>query len=232
MEYPDLWEEGPVHKRVFNVLMQVGPLRAVGRGRTKKEARARAADAILKPLKQLPLPAEVKQNPACPVNGQKKRPPQAISFKPGVLPCGRLSEVVQARGLKYPEYDLVDSHRSPEGWLFTMRVTVEEDTTVATGTTKKAAKNNAATKMLEILGVNCPEDKPLSPSSEASEQEEEAKVDEEAVKKPVVDDNFQLFGCEEAPPEIHINICSGLEEPAKNGPVTTRYYYHNPGALF
>ncbi|KAK7881621.1 hypothetical protein WMY93_030030 [Mugilogobius chulae] len=120
-------------------------------GSTKKEARARAASNILQPLKQMCLSLQKNQAPVrersketvfCSTNPQAVPIPvsRQQTFRDDLQPCGCLSEVVQARGMTYPEYTLLESKRLPWGWLFTMRVSVPGESAIGTGPTKKAAK--------------------------------------------------------------------------------------------
>ncbi|CAL9695839.1 unnamed protein product [Knipowitschia caucasica] len=52
----DSQEPGFAGQRIFVVTLKVGTLCSVGKGHTKKEAKARAASTLLGPLKQMYLP--------------------------------------------------------------------------------------------------------------------------------------------------------------------------------
>ncbi|KAK7916750.1 hypothetical protein WMY93_012511 [Mugilogobius chulae] len=182
---------GPVHKKTFFITLQVGTLTAVGQGNTKKEARTRAASNILQPLKQMCL--SLQSNNQTPVRERSKdtllcsRNPQDVpipmkrkqTFSEGLQPCGCLSEVVQARGMKYPEYTLLESKRLPWGWLFTMKVSVPGASAVGTGPTKKAAKNNAAAQLLKILGFQCPKYNPLLEKQDSNRSSQDSSTSSE-----------------------------------------------------
>ncbi|KAK7916344.1 hypothetical protein WMY93_012105 [Mugilogobius chulae] len=126
---------GPVHKRTLFITLQVGTLTAVGQGWTKKEARVRAASNILQPLKQMRLSLQSNHQPVrerskdtllsssnpqavpIPVNRQ-----HTFSLVAVYLMCRLLQ--IDACGMKYPEYTVLESKHLPWGWLFTMRVSV------------------------------------------------------------------------------------------------------------
>ncbi|KAK7916751.1 hypothetical protein WMY93_012512 [Mugilogobius chulae] len=160
-------------------------------GNTKKEARARAASNILQPLKQMCL--SLQNNNQAPVREISKntllcsRNPQDVpipmnrkqTFSEGLQPCGCLSEVVQARGMKYPEYTLLESKRLPWGWLFTMKVSLPGASAVGTGPTKKAAKNNAAAQLLQILGFQCPKYNPLLEKQDSNRPSQDSSTSSE-----------------------------------------------------
>uniref|UniRef100_A0AAV2KLK5 DRBM domain-containing protein n=1 Tax=Knipowitschia caucasica TaxID=637954 RepID=A0AAV2KLK5_KNICA len=108
----DSQEPGFVGQRIFVVTLKVGTLCAVGKGHNKKEARARAASIVLGPLKQMYLPPLQSNHQAT----AKKRntQEQVQDVKEDIKPCGHLSEVVQAHGIKYPEYTLLEATRVKE----------------------------------------------------------------------------------------------------------------------
>ncbi|KAK7916745.1 hypothetical protein WMY93_012506 [Mugilogobius chulae] len=123
-------------------------------GNTKKEARARAASNILQPLNK------------CASHFRAIIRPQKQTFSEGLQPCGCLSEVVQARGMKYPEYTLLESKRLPWGWLFTMKVSVPGASAVGTGPTKKLLKTTLQHSFCKYWGFNAPSNKPESVTEE------------------------------------------------------------------
>uniref|UniRef100_A0AAV2KWU6 DRBM domain-containing protein n=1 Tax=Knipowitschia caucasica TaxID=637954 RepID=A0AAV2KWU6_KNICA len=121
----DSQEPGFAGQRIFVVTLKVGTLCSVGKGHTKKEAKARAASTLLGPLKQMYLPPLQSDHQA---KAKKRNTQQQVKdVKEDIKPCGYLSEVVQAHGMKYPEYTLLEATRVPWGWLFTMRVSVDKE---------------------------------------------------------------------------------------------------------
>lgn len=131
-----------------------------------------AASGVLKRLKRLPLSDSVQQSPAYRTTRvsttsdvARNTFPEGVkpfkAFPRGMNPLCYLSELTQARGIKYPEYSLLDFKYEPWGWFFQVEITMGRLTTDESGPTKKAAKKNAAAKMLTLLNYGVPQCKPF-----------------------------------------------------------------------
>lgn len=175
INYELISETGPSHSKKFITKCKVGDnLETHGEGASKKESKKNAASKMLVELDKLPaleLPKERKrtikkvenrtENGENPTKQQrtkniikaKKANPEY--GKGSINPISRLIQVQQANKQPEPKYELLEEKLSFRNKReFIIKVTVGEESCTAIGPNKRAAKRNAAEKMLAQLGIH------------------------------------------------------------------------------
>ncbi|KAF6203658.1 hypothetical protein GE061_001990 [Apolygus lucorum] len=170
------------HEPVFKYEVTADGHKAVGTGKSKKEAKHNAAQQILQIMIQAEstvsaLPAEV----TSPYEGVLKE--NAV---------GELSEFCVVNQLKLPEYKLTRDEGLPHAKVFSWSCTVSSFTTEGTARTKKNAKHIAAQDMLlklkecldDIIDVRSAESTPYNSPTYKRIDEMDTALDKAIKKMP------------------------------------------------
>ena len=174
-EYRFLQTDGASHCPVFTFEVKVGGITACGSGQTKKMAKQAAARAMLDIIDgRAPAPVESAPNGVAQEaktestdNGTPKEPAKDKKEGASVPPTtvgnkiGMLQEHCVTHGLPMPIYDLTDVGGQPHQRTFTMAAKIGCISVVGSGTSKKDAKREAATKMWDKLRVLGPSALPI-----------------------------------------------------------------------
>lgn len=168
-------ETGPPHMRMFITRCAVGDLICEGEGNGKKISKKRAAEGMLKKLRQLPPVASVavalapKQRKS--TNTKKKsknlikdESKETNDPKQSINPISRLIQIQQAKKEKEPTYSLIGERGMPRRREFFIKVTVGENSAVGSGPNKKVAKKAAAEALLQMTGYSRPTALPTKPA--------------------------------------------------------------------
>ncbi|XP_043945868.1 double-stranded RNA-binding protein Staufen homolog 1 isoform X1 [Protopterus annectens] len=165
-------ETGPPHMKSFVTKVAVGDFVGEGEGKSKKISKKNAAISVLEELKQLPpLPIVEKMKPR-----SKKKTKSIVKLQTspeygqGMNPISRLAQIQQAKKEKEPEYILITERGLPRRREFVMQVKVGVQSAEGMGSNKKAAKRNAAERMLELLGFLVPQPQPPKPALKTDEK--------------------------------------------------------------
>lgn len=170
LEFKVLDESGPPHQKEYKIQCTVGNITVEETGSSKKEAKRKAAAAVLPKLKSLPPPIKT--------NRQGHRMGWRPNFKKptvnkksaderdfgeiGMNPISRLVQICQAKKMKDPFFEVLHDQPIPDRrghptvyrHIFTMQVTVGDKKAEGKGATKKDAKKEAAEAMLLLMGYN------------------------------------------------------------------------------
>lgn len=165
-------ESGPPHMKNFVTLCMVGSFRTEAEGNSKKISKKRAAEAMLRELRNLPQPNISIMRPKQKQAVSKKKNRNLIkqiqkadpTYGVGINPISRLIQIQQAQKKKEPVYTLVAERGFPRRREFVMQVQVEDQTCSGVGPNKKLAKRHAAEAMLQQLGYNKPSPQPTKPA--------------------------------------------------------------------
>lgn len=169
IEFHVVSEIGPPHLKVFTVEVNIhgsvnesklnGPINvdvtANGQGPNKKVAKARAASNALEKIKDIPLPRHKSKSYKSPKvsngNGKVER-----AVHESLHPVSRLSQIMQAKKEKEPEFLLISSEKielKSRLNKFVVKCTVQDEETSGEGLSKKEAKRAAAENMLKKLKI-------------------------------------------------------------------------------
>ncbi|ESN95413.1 hypothetical protein HELRODRAFT_102635 [Helobdella robusta] len=153
-QYDLVANEGAVHEPLFVFKVIAGDVTGTGKGPSKKKAKHNAA---ISALSQLLDCADVNQLASIISNMSNSDQPQSI--KPQVLidtgdnaegnPVGELQEMMQKKMWPPPVYEYTSEQGPPHAREFVCTVSLFNFTEQAVGKSKKLAKRNAATVMLE-----------------------------------------------------------------------------------
>lgn len=147
---------GGTHINVFTYQVSCDGLTATGTGRSKKDAKHEAAQAMLKAIAahrgypQLPAsPAQSPlRTPLPPTVPEVQRIPPNVPF---VNAIGALQDLCAENNLQEPEYVQINDVGPPHAKIFTIQCTVATFKEVGKAGTKKQAKQDAAKKMLHKI---------------------------------------------------------------------------------
>ncbi|BES97370.1 Double-stranded RNA Hypothetical protein motif [Nesidiocoris tenuis] len=128
------------HEPIFKYEVSADGLRAVGTGKSKKEAKHDAAHMLLLMMEQNGIDRNVTDEIMAPYQGVMKD--NAV---------GELLDFCMLNNLKAPEYRLIRDEGLPHAKVFSWSCSVSSFTTEATSRTKKDAKQRAAQEMLTTL---------------------------------------------------------------------------------
>ncbi|XP_060604773.1 double-stranded RNA-binding protein Staufen homolog isoform X2 [Ruditapes philippinarum] len=164
-------ESGPPHMKNFVTQCLVGSFKTEAEGNSKKLSKKRAADLMLKELRNLPsLPPNIPRPKTKPPPTKKKNrnlikmQKADPTYGVGINPISRLIQIQQAQKKKEPVYTLLAERGLPRRREFVMQVQVDEQTCTGVGPNKKLAKRHAAEAMLQLLGYNKPSPQPAKPA--------------------------------------------------------------------
>ncbi|XP_045181641.2 double-stranded RNA-binding protein Staufen homolog isoform X2 [Mercenaria mercenaria] len=164
-------ESGPPHMKNFVTQCLVGNFKTEAEGNSKKLSKKRAAELMLKELRNLPpLPPNVPRPKTKPPPTKKKNrnlikmQKADPTYGVGINPISRLIQIQQAQKKKEPVYSLLAERGLPRRREFVMQVHVDEQTCTGVGPNKKLAKRHAAEAMLQLLGYNKPSPQPAKPA--------------------------------------------------------------------
>jgi len=144
--YDLLTMEGRAHQPSFVFRCTVGDVTGEGHGTSKKAGKHQAAENVLNQLKAGIVPGEEKPE-------VKSEIPENVSLSYGgeINPVGTLQELVVSRGWRLPDYSLASEAGPAHKKEFIICCAVEKLKEYGNGSSKKAAKRNAATAMLTKL---------------------------------------------------------------------------------
>ncbi|XP_071803940.1 double-stranded RNA-binding protein Staufen homolog 2-like [Asterias amurensis] len=165
-------EKGPPHLKNFKVECIVGEYKTDGAGNSKKNAKRKAAESMVKNLRMLPsLPKVERPRPYFQL--RKKKSKSLIKSRAtnpeyeasGLNPISRLVQILQATNKKEPVFSVVEDQTVTElsggrpGMRtrrreFTMQVTADGKSCTGKGPKKKNAKRAAAEEMLKEMGYS------------------------------------------------------------------------------
>ncbi|XP_076643643.1 protein Loquacious [Halictus rubicundus] len=154
--YELIHDGGGTHMNTFTYQVTCDGLRAIGTGRSKKDAKHEAAKAMLEVIAthrgHLQLPAPPSQSPLRtplpPVIPETERLPPNVPF---VNAVGALKELCVENSLQEPDYVQISDVGPPHIRVFTFQCKVANFREVGVARTKKQAKQEAAKKMLHKL---------------------------------------------------------------------------------
>lgn len=162
--------EGMSHNPVFTYQVSIGEKTVIGSGNSKKQAKHAAARAMLDKLDgRIPSSGMTTAAPVPPTsaamennetNGSNMSPGNNGSTGSGSLPTnpiGSLQEYCVKHSLPLPIYDLQNATGQPHQRTFDILAKVGTHVSNGSGTSKKDAKRDAATKLLEKLKALGPE---------------------------------------------------------------------------
>jgi len=167
-------ETGPPHMRMFVTRCTVGEFICEGEGNGKKVSKKRAAELMLKKLRELPPVASANvPKPRKQTNTKKKsknlikvevESKEAADPKQSINPISRLIQIQQAKKEKEPVYTLIGERGMPRRREFFIKVEVGPYNAVGSGPNKKVAKRAAAESLLQMAGYSRPAPLPSKPS--------------------------------------------------------------------
>lgn len=154
--YELIHDGGGTHMNTFTYQVTCDGLRAIGTGRSKKDAKHEAAKAMLEVIAthrgypQLPAPPAQSplRTPLPPVIPETERLPPNVPF---VNAVGALKELCVENSLQEPDYLQISDVGPPHRKVFTFECVVANFREVGVARTKKQAKQEAAKKMLNKL---------------------------------------------------------------------------------
>ncbi|XP_038051600.1 double-stranded RNA-binding protein Staufen homolog 2-like isoform X3 [Patiria miniata] len=164
-------EKGPPHLKNFKVECIVGEYKTEGTGNSKKNAKRKAAELMIKNLQMLPTMPKV-ERPRPYFQLKKKKSKSLIKTRAtnpeyeasGLNPISRLVQILQAINKKEPVFTVaedqaVNEHPGRPGPRsrrreFTIQVAADNKTCIGKGLKKKAAKRAAAEEMLREMGYS------------------------------------------------------------------------------
>ncbi|XP_071853868.1 double-stranded RNA-binding protein Staufen homolog 2-like isoform X2 [Apostichopus japonicus] len=195
LEFKVLDESGPPHQKEYKIQCTVGNITVVETGTSKKESKRKAAAAVLPKLKSLPPPVKtVRQGPRMGWKPaykrstiQKKSADDSDFGAVGMNPISRLVQICQAKKMKDPFFEVLNDQPIPDRrvhptiyrHIFTMKVSVGEQSAEGKGSTKKEAKKEAAEGMLVLMGY-----KPSNPDTPIPIPGADATPGKPALKQP------------------------------------------------
>ncbi|XP_049859483.1 RISC-loading complex subunit tarbp2-like [Schistocerca gregaria] len=156
------------HDPIFKYKVTAADITAIGDGRAKKEAKHEAARKALLRLNQ-PDPA---------VNVAEVESPYKDKTQENSV--GLLIDLCAGHNLPPPEFDLLKDEGPAHAKQFTMSCTVSKNQKIATGRTKKQAKQLAAQKLYQKLRESLGDIPPVeatNSSRQISEEELQKKLD-------------------------------------------------------
>lgn len=165
-------ESGPPHMKNFVTQCIVGNFKTEAEGNSKKISKKRAAEFMLRELRNLPSLPQTTIRPKAKPAANKKKNRNLIkqmqkadpTYGVGINPISRLIQIQQAQKKKEPVYTLLAERGLPRRREFVMQVQVEDQTCKGVGPNKKLAKRHAAEAMLQQLGYNKPSPQPVKPA--------------------------------------------------------------------
>uniref|UniRef100_A0A8C6UYG2 DRBM domain-containing protein n=1 Tax=Neogobius melanostomus TaxID=47308 RepID=A0A8C6UYG2_9GOBI len=147
----ELKRDGPIHNAIFTFRLTVGRFTAEAQGPTKVIARMLAAQQILPDLRNIPLPEKMLVRNS----SKKSKLWEALpTFKPSDNPITCLHEIVTKWKGNPAKYTVDNVDRTFDPWVFYVRLNVAGETVVGAGLSKKEAKRNAASKVLNRFGYS------------------------------------------------------------------------------
>ncbi|XP_022106889.1 double-stranded RNA-binding protein Staufen homolog 2-like isoform X2 [Acanthaster planci] len=164
-------EKGPPHLKSFKVECKVGEYMTEGSGNSKKNAKRKAAELMIKNLQMLPTMPKV-ERPRPYFQIKKKKSKSLIKTRAtnpeyeasGLNPISRLVQILQAINKKEPVFSVVEDQTVTEHTgrpgprnrrrEFTIQVLADGKTCFGKGPKKKAAKRAAAEEMLREMGYS------------------------------------------------------------------------------
>ncbi|XP_053989742.1 RISC-loading complex subunit TARBP2-like [Hylaeus volcanicus] len=155
-DYELIHDGGGTHINTFTYKVTCDGLSANGTGRSKKDAKHEAANAMLQAIAahrgypQLPAsPAQSPlRTPLPPTVPESQRLPPNVPF---VNAIGALQDICLENNLEEPDYVLISDVGPPHAKIFTMQCLVATFKEVGIARTKKQAKQDAAKKMLDKI---------------------------------------------------------------------------------
>ncbi|XP_028654338.1 RISC-loading complex subunit tarbp2 isoform X1 [Erpetoichthys calabaricus] len=142
--YDLLKAEGQAHQPNFTFRVTVGDISCTGQGPSKKAAKHKAAEAVLKLLKG----GNMMDGPVDGISSPLEAKISSSAQQAECNPVGALQELVVQKGWRLPEYTVTQESGPAHRKEFTMTCRVERFVEIGSGTSKKLAKRNAAAKML------------------------------------------------------------------------------------
>ncbi|KAL8580802.1 hypothetical protein ACOMHN_017306 [Nucella lapillus] len=162
-QYDLLANEGAVHEPTFLMRVTVGDVVSNGKGSSKKKAKHTAAQAALNSLLGVQ-------------NGQSEESEgsKESSGEDGVgNPIGELQEFTQKKLMKPPIYEFSNEQGPPHNREFVCTIKLGKFVETGAGRSKKAAKRNAAAKMMDHLKNVSGGEGDQPPKVDESDEEEE-----------------------------------------------------------
>ncbi|KAK7110556.1 RISC-loading complex subunit tarbp2-like [Littorina saxatilis] len=162
-QYDLIANEGAVHEPTFLMRVTVGETVANGKGSSKKKAKHCAAQAALNALLGVQNGEPAENEGASESGGED-----------GVgNPIGELQEFTQKKLMKPPIYEFSNEQGPPHNREFVCTIKLGKFQEKGAGRSKKAAKRNAAAKMMaHIKSVSGTEGDAAPPAEESDEEEE------------------------------------------------------------
>ncbi|CAK9810237.1 Interferon-inducible double-stranded RNA-dependent protein kinase activator A [Anthophora quadrimaculata] len=152
--YELIHDGGGTHMNTFTYKVTCGDFTATGTGRSKKDAKHEAANAVLKIIvehrgyPQLPASESPVRTPLPPPVPEVQRIPPDVPF---VNAVGVLHTLCLQNNLEEPKYILISDVGPPHAKVFTIQCGVATFQEVGIARTKKQAKQEAAKKLLDKL---------------------------------------------------------------------------------
>ncbi|XP_076471284.1 RISC-loading complex subunit tarbp2-like [Babylonia areolata] len=163
-QYDLLANEGAVHEPTFLMRVTVGDTVANGKGSSKKKAKHCAAQAALNVL------LGIENNQPAENEGGKEN----NGGEDGVgNPIGELQEFTQKKLMKPPIYEFSNEQGPPHNREFVCTIKLGKFVETGSGRSKKAAKRNAAAKMMDHIKNVSGAEGDQAPKVEESDEEEE-----------------------------------------------------------
>lgn len=205
--------EGRAHQPQFVYRCTVGDIMRSGQGGSKKAAKHAAAEAVLQALKNGGEAGQEEEQQTPQVNTEQKT--DEATSQDSANPVGTLQELVVARGWRLPVYKMYAESGPAHKKEFIMCCTVESYKEYGSGTAKKHAKRDAATKMY---------DKIMALPADA-----EPRIDLEVKGKPVAFDILRNTSGEKIQPmhlddTLEINACPYLQQIADHSHFSIEYF--------
>lgn len=147
---------GGTHINTFAYKVTCDGLTAVGEGRSKKDAKHEAANAMLKAIAEYrnypQLPASPAESPVrTPLPKKVPETPRVQPTEPFVNAVGILQTLCTENNLNTPQYEVISDVGPSHAKIFTTECRVASFVETGTAKTKKQAKQEAAKKMLHKL---------------------------------------------------------------------------------
>ncbi|XP_041365715.1 RISC-loading complex subunit tarbp2-like [Gigantopelta aegis] len=141
-QYDLIANEGAVHEPTFLMRVTVGDVSATGKGSSKKKAKHAAAQTALNQILGVSN-GEVKQETTEPTESGENGLPGN--------PIGELQEFTQKKLMKPPIYEFTNEQGPPHAKEFICNVKLGKFHERGTGRSKKTAKRNAASNMMQHI---------------------------------------------------------------------------------
>lgn len=170
-QYDLIANEGAVHEPTFLMRVTVGETVANGKGSSKKKAKHSAAQACLNMLLGVQNGQQTPETEDSPASGAIKTEPTG---EDGIgNPIGELQEFTQKKLMKPPIYEFSNEQGPPHNREFVCTIKLGKYSEKGAGRSKKAAKRNAAAKMMEYIKSIAVVDNEQPPKEEEEEEEED-----------------------------------------------------------